>query len=142
MRSILILYFFISILTEVNGQITFENKYTLPNGSSFEQAKDSGFIIAGTLNYDAALLRIDKYGDTLWLKTYGGASTQEEAYSVIQTFDGGFIFTGYTDSLGKGGHYDVYTVKTDANGDTLWTRTYGGTDVDMGHCIKQTPDSG
>ncbi|MFQ5868905.1 MAG: hypothetical protein ACE5JC_03275, partial [Candidatus Zixiibacteriota bacterium] len=79
-------------------------------------------------------------GDTLWTRAYGG-SGYDRGYSVQQTSDGGYIIAGYTESFGAG-DYDVYLLKTDSSGDTLWTRTYGGSDWDRGYCIQQTSDGG
>ena len=59
-----------------------------------------------------------------WTRTYGGAR-DDEGYSAQQASDGGYIVTGYTHSFGAGSN-DVYLIKTNAAGDTLWTRTYGG----------------
>ncbi len=73
-------------------------------------------------------------------KTFGGAQ-DDVFYSVQQTFDGGYIMVGCTNSFGAGS-YDVYLVKTDLNGDTLWTKTYGGTGDDNGNFVQQTIDSG
>lgn len=79
--------------------------------------------------------------DTVWARTYGGASA-DYGYSVTQTFpDGGFIIAGTTYSFGSGG-YDVYVVKTDEAGDTLWARTYGGAGNDYGYSVAQTMDGG
>jgi hypothetical protein len=78
--------------------------------------------------------------DTLWTRTYGGAG-EDVGYSVQQTFDGGYIITGYTTSFGIGGS-DIYLIKTDAFGDVVWTKTYGRIDNDCGHEVQQTPDSG
>jgi len=46
-----------------------------------------------------------------------------------------------TESFGAG-DLDVYLIKTGASGDTLWTRTYGGTGMDAGHSVQQTLDGG
>jgi hypothetical protein len=79
-------------------------------------------------------------GDTLWTRTFGGPF-DEEAYSVQQTTDGGFILAGYTDSFGAG-YWDAFLVKTNASGDTLWTRTFGGDSYDWAQSVQQTLDGG
>jgi len=61
--------------------------------------------------------------DTLWTRTYGG-DDGDQAYSVCQTDDGGYAIGGSTWSFGLG-QSDYYLVRTDSNGDTLWSRTYG-----------------
>ena len=78
--------------------------------------------------------------DTLWTKTYGGIF-DDGAASVQQTTDGGYIVAGWTWSFGAG-EEDFYLVKTDAVGDTLWTRTYGGSDWDVAYSVQQTIDGG
>jgi hypothetical protein len=74
-------------------------------------------------------------------KTFGGGQ-DDGFHSVQQTFDGGYIMAGFTSGFGGGFYYDVYLVKTDLNGDTLWTKTYGGTLNDEAYCVQQTNDSG
>jgi len=78
--------------------------------------------------------------ETNWQKTYGG-SGKDFGWSVQQTLDGGYVIVGYTNSFGAGG-YDVYLVKTDAYGNQLWQRTYGGTGNDFGWSVQQTSDGG
>lgn len=115
-------------------------------GYSVIQLQDSGYAIAGYTNsfgaggYDMYLIRTNKTGDTLWTKTYGG-NDWDFAYSIQQTSDGGFIMAGTTASFGAGND-DIYLVKTDANGDTLWTRTYGGQSDDDGRSVWQNSDGG
>lgn len=115
-------------------------------GYSVRQTDDGGYIIGGTTksfgagNYDLYLVKTDADGGTVWTHTYGG-SNLDYGYSVRQTSDGGYIFAGRTKSFGAG-DYDVYLVRTDADGDTVWTRTYGGGDRDQGEDVQQTDDGG
>src|SRR2546427_12584549 len=71
-------------------------------------------------------------------KTVGGGN-EDWAQSAVQTPDGGFAFTGITYSRGAGGE-DVFLVKTNANGDTLWCKTFGGVLDDYGYKIYVTHD--
>ncbi len=115
-------------------------------GFSVQQTTDGGYIIAGTTisfgagAWDFYLIKTDSIGDTLWTKTYGGVNI-DYGYSVQQTSDGGYIVVGYTTSFGTGAA-DVYLIKTDSTGDTLWTKTYGGTNEDCGYSVQQTSDGG
>jgi hypothetical protein len=107
---------------------------------------DSGFILGGYTDpegsdrYDVLLIRTDLNGDVLWTRTYGGPSP-DYVESVAQTYDGGFIAAGLTESYGAGWQ-DVYLIRTDANGDTLWTKTYGGPETDKAWSVAQVPDGG
>ncbi len=75
----------------------------------------------------------------LWNHTYGG-SQHDEAYSVVQTRDGGYALLGRTNSFGA---CDYWLVKTDALGDVQWSQTYAkGTLSDIGHSVVQTDDYG
>jgi len=73
-----------------------------------------------------------------WSQTYGG-SGDDEAYSLVQTSDGGYALAGYTNSFGAGS-YDFWLVKTDSSGNMLWNRTYGGSGDDEAECVIQTGD--
>jgi hypothetical protein len=115
-------------------------------GYAVAQCPDSGFIVVGTTcsfgagQGDVYLVRTTALGDTLWTRTYGGAS-EEQGNAVVPTADSGFIVCAWTRSFGAGAG-DVYLVKTDACGDTLWTRRYGGTGNDYCHAIRPTLDGG
>ncbi len=113
-----------------------------------EQTSDSGFVIIGsTLSYgngvsDIFLIKTDKNGDTLFTKTYGGHNT-DIAYSVKQTSDDGYIVVGETISFDMGeNYYDIYLIKTDETGDTLWTKRYGGKEWEEGRSVDLTDDGG
>lgn len=110
-------------------------------GKSVQQTSDSGYIIAGyTYPYDVYLIKTNSLGDTLWTRTYGGTE-YDYGKSVQQTTDGGYIIAGYTHSYGAGSS-DVYLIKTDSMGDSLWAKTYGGTNYDYGESVQQTADGG
>ncbi|MDD5529587.1 MAG: T9SS type A sorting domain-containing protein [bacterium] len=139
---------FYLIKTNLSGDTLWTKTYGgnyVDYGYSVEQTTDSGFIIAGyTQSFGAGgdiyLIKTNSSGDTLWTKTYGGSS-EDYAYSVEQTTDGGFIITGLTHSFGTVGG-SVYLIKTNSSGDTLWTRTYGGSNSDWGYSVQQTTDGG
>jgi hypothetical protein len=116
-------------------------------GRSVCQSVDGGYAIAGyresfspTFSSDVYLVRTDRHGDTLWTRVYEN-TTLEHAHAIRQTFDGGYVVAGRTRDLSAGSS-DIYLLKTDADGDTLWTRTYGGGDTDLGYCVQQTYDGG
>jgi hypothetical protein len=73
-------------------------------------------------------------------KTFGGSSL-DVGSSAQQTSDGGYIITGYTFSYGAGRN-DVYLIKTDSSGDTLWTKTFGENAEEFGSFVQQTLDEG
>lgn len=114
-------------------------------GYSVKQTFDKGFIIAASSNstpsggYDAVLYKRDSLGGYVWTKYYGGQDW-DFAYDVEQTYDSGFVFCGETYN-NTSGFSDVYVVKTDNLGDTLWTRTIGGALIDKGNSIIETSDS-
>ena len=117
-------------------------------GRSVQQTTDGGYIVLGEIQigypgyYDGYLylLKTDANGDTLWTR-YFGEGDGDWGYSVLQTTDGGYIVVGFTQSYATGSG-DVWLIRTDANGDTLWTKTYGGSGFDIGYCIQKTIDNG
>ena len=73
-------------------------------------------------------------------KLYGGSANDKGA-SVLQMSNGGFIITGFTFSFGAGNN-DVWLIKTDSFGDTIWTRTFGDSSHEWGGSVQQTLDGG
>jgi len=131
------------------AQISFERTYgdTLwEEGASVAQTADGGYIISGYTDSfgagggDVYLIRTDMWGDTVWTRTYGGAD-DEYGHSVEERPDGGFMIAGDTRSFGAGGS-DVYLIRTNAMGDTIATRTYGGTENDLARSLRRTAGGG
>ncbi|MBS4028661.1 MAG: hypothetical protein KGZ58_08485, partial [Ignavibacteriales bacterium] len=114
-------------------------------GSSAQQTNDGGFVIVGVRYFDPVdsdvyLIKTNSNGDEIWTKTFGG-SEPDQGYSIQQTADGGFIIVGSTSSYGAGGN-DVYLIKTDENGNALFSKTFGGGSNDYGYSVQVTSDGG
>ncbi len=135
------------IKTDASGDTTWSRRYGAPDrdyGYSIQQTSDHGYVVAGGSQVyqegeDVYLVRTNSSGDTLWTRVYGGSDDQE-GRSVRQAPDGGFIIAGWTES-GAGGK-DVYLVKTDANGNRQWERTFGGANDDLASSVEPTRDGG
>lgn len=124
--------------TSSGGEIDF--------GFCIQETSENEYIIAGrTTSYgagdsDVYLVKADNEGHIQWYKTYGGPK-RDLVFSIVQTDDGGYAMAGITESYGQGPS-DVYLLRTDSNGDTLWTRTFGGDYKDESYDLTQTSDEG
>ena len=142
-------YYIILLKTNANGNIIWAKTYGGTSGdyaTSVQQTSDGGYIVAGyTQSFgagypDVLLIKTDANGNIIWAKTYGGTDW-DYALSVQQTSEGGYIVAGYTQSFGAGSG-DIFLIKTDANGNIIWAKTYGGTSWDIAHSVQQTSDGG
>jgi hypothetical protein len=128
------------------------------NASCIVQTTDGGYIAAGYTNStngdvtglhgsnDYWVVKIDQAGTIEWQKTYGG-SFDDQASSIRQTTDGGYIVAGYSESnngdiTNTHGDKDYWILKLDAAGAIEWQHKYGGDDKEFAYDIKQTPDGG
>ncbi len=115
-------------------------------GWDIEPTADGGYIIAGYTSsfgnggQDVYVAKLNSSGDTIWTKTIGGAA-DDFAYGVEQTPDRGYVIAGITYSSG-GGNGDIYLIKLDAAGDSLWAKTYGSSANERGHDIAVAADGG
>jgi len=108
---------------------------------SVVETSDGGFILTGeTASFGAGgddcwLVKVDSSGNHEWNKTYGGALA-ENAFSVVETGDGGFALAGSTRSFGEG-RLDFWLVKVDSSGNHEWNKTYGGAGNDPAHSMVE-----
>jgi len=118
-------------------------------GNSVSQTNDGGYIIIGYKSdpdimddiSDVWLIKTDGSGNEEWNKTFGG-SANDIGCSGNQTYDGGYIITGNTESYG-GEDDDVWLIKTDASGNEEWNKTFGWAGYDeSGRSVQQTTDGG
>ncbi len=113
--------------------------------SAIVPARDGGFLLAGSAMSpkaarDMFLIKIDSTGNELWRRFYG-TSRDDAALSIASTSDGGYILVGYTENIPPNSR-DIFLVKINSGGDTLWTRTLARPGVDGGNSIVQTRDNG
>lgn len=115
-------------------------------GNAVRELPGGGYIVVGyTSSFgagseDVYLIRTDPAGDTLWTRAIGGPGN-DYGWDVRATRDGGYIVVGYTNSFGAGGD-DVYVIRTDADGNARWTRTYGGPDDERAWAFHETSQGG
>ena len=131
---------------------TFGGSGTLDWANSVIQTSDGGYAFAGFTNsYDVYgvgendyedlwLIKTDSEGNEEWNQTFGGASN-DQAYSVTQTSDDGYMLLGFTKSSGAG-KADIWFVKTDSEGNEEWNQTFGDAKSEEVAAFVQTTDGG
>ncbi|HPC25858.1 MAG TPA: Ig-like domain-containing protein, partial [Fervidobacterium sp.] len=115
------------------GEIEWEKTFggnAYDGASSIQQTTDDGYIVAGWTKsfgsggYDVYILKLNSKGEAEWQKTFGGKG-DDEANSIQQTTDGGYIVAGWTKSFGSGLE-DIYILKLNSKGEVEWQKTFGG----------------
>ncbi len=126
-------------------------------GRSIIQTMEGGYMVVGETNsydfnvignhggYDYWVLKLNPAGDTVWKKCYGGAGN-EEAESVIQTADSGFVVGGMTDMNSgdvSGDHSntnDGWVLRLDKVGNITWGKALGGSNSDAVYSVIEAND--
>lgn len=148
MKKLMLYFLFLLPVNYGISQISFQKIIGNSNSTyayDVIQVQDTGYVIAGTstgygdYSANAFLMKLDSTGAFLWTKWFGGNNI-DGAKQVIENMDGSLVFVGHTNSSGNGG-YDIWVVKTDASGNVLWQKTYGGSDWDFGKGIMLTSDN-
>ena len=111
-------------------------------------SSDSGYVIAGKTKsfgnggYDGLLMKVNKRGNVVWSKAFGG-SGDDDLVEVKRTSDNGYIACGNTRSYGSI-QGDAWLIKVDASGNLEWSKKYGdgNTDGQLGFDVVQLSDGG
>jgi len=131
------------------GELTWSNTFggsQNDKGFSVTSTNDGGFAITGVTRSlgdndgDAWLIKVSGSGAIQWERTYGGEDT-EFGRTIQQTVDGGYIIIGQTESFGAGSS-DAYLLKTDSEGNEMWSQTFGGQGTDQGRYVVESADQG
>ncbi|MEO0130999.1 MAG: hypothetical protein ABIK76_04850 [candidate division WOR-3 bacterium] len=140
------------IRTDENGETLWTKTYggqSNDRGYSILQTRDSGYIIVGNTqsfgngSSDVWIIRLNKNGELVWSRTYGGTYADGGLY-ITKTSDSCYVISGYTKSFSNNLDADLYLLKIDENGNLLWERNYGlrGFGLDeFGYCVKETHDN-
>ncbi len=120
--------------------------------NSVDETLDGGYILGGGSSSapngdgDAWVVKLDRNGNVAWQKTFGGSGI-DFIESIIQTNDGGYIFSAYSNSndgdvLANRGGFDFWIVKLNDIGAIQWQRSYGGSSDDFPRVIRKLQDGG
>ena len=146
---------------DINGIILWQKSLGGSNtdeASSIQQTADGGYIVAGWSNSnngdvsgnhggaDYWIVKLGSTGSIQWQKSLGGFG-YEEASSIQQTTDGGYILAGWSNSndsnvIGNHGGVDYWVLKLDNAGSIQWQKSFGGSGDDIPYSLQQTTDGG
>jgi len=108
---------------------------------AIQQNSDGDYVITGRLSNTASaslcFVKLSNDGNVLWARTFEGA---DDGQSICQTQDGGYAILGtHYDPISKN---DLYLIRTDASGDTVWTATYMNPGWELARCVVESRDGG
>ena len=106
---------------------------------------DGGFVLCGYSRSfgsgdNAFYMKLNSNGVIQWVKNWGGSGI-ERAQDIVELPDGKFVLCGYTTSS-PARYYDAFILKIDQNGNTLWSKIFGGTAYDDANSLKLLADGG
>lgn len=152
------------IKLDANGEIQWEKSYGFTghdHAYSILQTLDGGYFMTGFLDVTASggdgnsrrrhgvgeywCHRLDANGDIVWRRYFGGTNN-DRSFDAVQSNDGGFVITGFTESndfdiTNSRGSYDFWVIKLDANGNLVWEKSIGGSEIDQARSIAKTNDN-
>jgi len=113
---------------------------------SIEQTEDGGYILAGERDAypegdsDVWILKTDSAGNFQWEKIYGSNTLDDRAYTIRKSLTGGYLVGGQNGCSGFGG-CEAWLIKTNENGDTLWTKLFHSNQSTSIRSIGALPES-
>lgn len=149
--------FALLIKIDANGNFLWSKEYeNNSKANCVKETSDGGFIFCGVASNnvdldDIYLVKTNSMGDETWSKKFDGISNNiffpgnngiQTGNYVIETNDGGFVVCGNEYISNSSGYNDIYIVKTNSNGNEIWSKTYGGLYNETANAIKQTNDGG
>ena len=113
---------------------------------AIETKSNDGDVSGNHGDYDVWVVKLDQSGSVLW-KTILGGSLEDSPNAITNSSDGGYVIAGQTLSIdgdvsGNHGSYDAWIVKIDGNGNKVWQKTFGGSNIDNAFAITRTSDNG
>ena len=107
-----------------------------------DDTRSSNNMLHGIGEYWA--IKLDANGNKVW-RNYFGGSNDDKSFDVIQTSDNGYLVVGASESddfdvTDNSGGHDFWVVKINAAGEKIWTKSFGGLEIDNGYAITTTQD--
>ncbi len=131
------------IKTDMDGIVQWEETHPssgIEIANGIASIPTGGFYIVGITNaigiggLDLLAMKLDATGQHIWSRGFGSDDT-DLGYGVDVMPDGGAVFTGSGIAADTATYRDLILIRTDADGDTLWQRNYGGGGSDTGHGV-------
>jgi len=129
---------------DVNGNTEWSCNYfpDINDILSIKETIDGGYIMTGLVinnNADVCIIKVDSIGAVSWIKNYGDNTFFNESRDIEQTTDGGYIIAG---TKGLPNSNVAWLLKTDNQGDTIWTNTISDVQSTVAFSVAQTTDGG
>ena len=149
----------------ISGDLLWQKSFGfsgLDYGTSLVETNDNGFLISGVLDVTASgglgnksnkkrhaggdiwAIKLDNSGNVEWQNYFGGTFT-DTSYGIAKTTDNGFIIVGSSDSndvdiTGNKGAYDFWVLRISSEGNLVWEKSFGGSEIDEARAITTTND--
>jgi hypothetical protein len=136
------------IKTDADGNMIWSKRFGgagTEYGNACTETEDGYLILGYTTSFGAGskdlyLLRIDDEGNEVWSKTFGGVSW-DVGTALCQAGENRYFVCGFTHSFGYS-EEDIYVLKIDGQGNTIWSKTFSGWRIDMANSVHATDDGG